>query len=272
MRKKWKTMFQQELKEDAKRIMEEVNRDPNLKDVEAPEEIHTKLMQQIREYEDAKNPVDERLTVEERELIRLGMVYKRTRRWTRYVVIVAAVTTMLAVGITSVGGPKKVIEVVREMVSERERMKVNIDKDRIDEQKVKGEYEAYLKIEETFESKVISLRNLPKGMKFVESNVDEEIQNAQLYYEGGKDKIVMYNILFNYRSTSIGVDVEDELIQEYVIDVEGHNILIKQYKVQEGTELRWRAEFEHQKVYYFIVMNGLNQQEVEKIVKNLHFY
>ena len=109
-------------------------------------------------------------------------------------------------------------------------------------------------------------------MKFVESNVDEEIQNAQLYYESGKDKIVMYNILFNYRSTSIGVDVEDELIQEYVIDVEGHNILIKQYKVEEGTELRWRAEFEHQKVYYFMVMSGLTQQEVEKIVKNLHFY
>ena len=157
MRKKWKAMFQQELKEDAKRIMEEVNRDPNLKDVEAPQEIHTKLMQQIREYEDAKNPVDERLTVEERELIRLGMVYKRTRRWTRYVVIAAAVVTMLAVGITSVGGPKKVIEVVREMVSERERMKVNIDKDRIDEQKVKGEYEAYLKIEETFKTKSVSL-------------------------------------------------------------------------------------------------------------------
>ncbi len=265
-------MFQQELKEDANRIMEEVNSDPNLKDVEAPEEIHTKLMQQIREYEDAKNPVDERLTVEERELIRLGMVYKRTRRWTRYVVIAAAVVTMLAVGITSVGGPKKVIEVVRQVVSERDWLKVNVDKERIDKGQMGNEHEAYLEIEETFKTSTVFPAYKPDKMKFVESNVDEEIQNAQLYYNAGKDKIFMYNILFNYRSTSIGVDVEDELIQEYVIDVEGHNILIKQYKVEEGTELRWRAEFEHQKVYYFMVMNGLNQQEVEKIVKNLHFY
>ena len=272
MRKKWKAMFQQELKEDAKRIMEEVNRDPNLKDVEAPEEIHTKLMQQIREYEDAKNPVDERLTVEERELIRLGMVYKRTRRWTRYVVIAAAVVTMLAVGITSVGGPKKVIEVVREMVSERERMKVNIDKDRIDEQKVKGEYEAYLKIEETFKSKSVSMYYLPKELHFSECDIDEKLQKARLNYEGENNQTLTYHIPFQYRATVAGVDVEDELVREYVINVEDYEILIKQYEVVNDNDSRWRAEIEHQKVHYFIEINGLKQQEVEKIVKNLHFY
>ena len=272
MRKKWKAMFQQELKEDAKRIMEEVNRDPNLKDVEAPEEIHTKLMQQIREYEDAKNPVDERLTVEERELIRLGMVYKRTRRWTRYVVIAAAVVTMLAVGITSVGGPKKIIRVVRDFVNSRERTNVDIDKERIDEEQVKGEYEAYLEIENTFGSEAVGMLYLPNGLDFVECDINQELQKARLNYESDKNQVLMYNIWFNYRATSTGVDVEDELIQEYTMEVDGHEILVKQYEVEDGRDSRWRAEFEHQKVHYFIVINGLNQQEVEKIVKNLHFY
>lgn len=272
MRKKWKAMFQQELKEDAKRIMEEVNRDPNLKNVEAPEEIHTKLMQQIREYEDAKNPVDERLTVEERELIRLGMVYKRTRRWTRYVVIAAAVTTMLAVGITSVGGPKKVIRVVRDFVNSRDWMQIDTDKERIDEGQIGKEHEAYLEIEEIFESKLVLMKSLPRDLKFSENIVDEKMQRAKVYYEGEKNRVLMYNIWFNYRSTSTGVDVEDELIQKYTMKVDGHEILIKQYEVEDGSDSRWRAEFEHQKVHYFIVINGLNQQEVEKIVKNLHFY
>jgi hypothetical protein len=109
-------------------------------------------------------------------------------------------------------------------------------------------------------------------MKFVEYDIDEKLQKARLNYESNNDQVLMYNIWFNHRPTSTGVDVEDELIQDYEMDVHGHKILVKQYDVESASDSRWRAEFEHQKVHYFIVMNGLNQQEVEKIVKNLHFY
>ena len=272
MRNKWKAKIREEMREDTNRMMEKVNSAPALKDVEAPEEIHTKLMQQIREYEASKNSVDERLTSEERELIKLGMVYKRTRNVYRYAIVAAAVITMLAVGITSVGGPKKVVEIVRQMVSERERTKVNIDKDRIDDVQAKGEYETYLEIEDVFKASTVYMLYKPAGMKFVESDIDEELQNARLNYEGENDQALLYNMWFNYRSTSTGVDVEDKLLQDYVIDVDGHEVLVKQYQVEDGSVSRWRAEFEHQKVQYFIVMNGLNQKEVEKIVKNLHFY
>lgn len=272
MKDKWRARFQEGLKEDANRIMEEVNSDSSLKDVEAPEEIHEKLMQQIREYEDAKNPVDERLTAEERELIQLGKVYKRTRRAYHYLIAAAAIITVLAVGITSFGGPQKVVEIVRQMVSERERTKVNIDKERIDDVQAKGEYEAYLEIEEIFKTKAVGLSYLPNGLDFVECDIDEKLQKARLNYESENDQVLMYNIWFNYRSTSTGVDVEDNLIQDYILDVDGHKILIKQYEVENGDYSRWRAEFQHQKVQYFIVMDGLNQKEVEKIVKNLHFY
>lgn len=272
MKDKWRARIREGLKEDANRIMEEVNSDPNIKDVEAPEEIHEKLMQQIREYEDAKNPVDERLTAEERELIQLGKVYKRTRRAYHYLIAAAAIITVLAVGITSFGGPQKVIRIVRDFVNSRERTNVDIDKERIDDVQAKGEYEAYLEIEEIFKTKAVGLSYLPNGLDFVECDIDEKLQKARLNYESEEGETLTYQILFQHRPTSAGVDVEDELIQDYVFEVDGHDVLIKQYEVQGGSDSRWRAEFEHQKVHYFIVMDGLNQKEVEKIVKNLHFY
>ncbi len=271
MRDKWEKKIREELEEDTNRLMEQVNNDPALKDVEAPEEIHTKLMQQIRDYEASKNPVDERLTAEERELIQLGKVYKKTRRFYRYAIAAAAVVTVLAVGITSVGGPQKVIRVVRDFVNSRDWLQIDVDKERISETGATAENEAFLEIEETFKTKTVSLRNLPKDMKFVEYDIDEKLQKARLVYEGDEETL-MFQMLFQYRSTSAGVDVEDELKQKYEMDVNNHKILIKQYDVEDGTDSRWRAEFEHQKVRYFIVMNGLKQQEVEKIVKNLHFY
>jgi len=273
MKKKWEAKLQEEFVKDAERILEEVNSDPSLRDVEAPEEIHERLMQQIREYEgETVAEADDRLTAEEQELIQLGRVYKRTRRWNRYAVLAAAVIAVLAIGMTSIGGPQKVVQIVREMVNERERTKVNVDDDKIDSAKAQSEEETYIEIEEAFNCKPVRLHYLPEDVNCASAKIDEKMQNAQLYYEKDKDKVLLYNIWFNYRSTSTGVDVEDELIQEYTMEVGETEVLLKQYKVKEGKDIRWRAEFEHQKIHYFIETNGFSEQEIQKIVKNLHFY
>jgi len=49
--KKLKRFLQEELNREADLIMEEVDSDPSLKDVVAPDEIYDNLMQQIHEYE-----------------------------------------------------------------------------------------------------------------------------------------------------------------------------------------------------------------------------
>lgn len=273
MNKRWRERFQKELTEDAMRIMEEVNSDPSLKDVEAPDEMFENIMKQIHEQKATESPVeDTRLTTEEKELIRLGKVYQKRRKWNRYVVIAAAVIAMLAIGTTSLGGPKRVIEIVREFVDERERTKINTDNERVDGEQAQSEYETFLAIEKEFGCKVVDLDYLPKNLKFVEGVIEEESQNARLYYEDEKGKVLSYVIWFNYRSTVTGVDVEDEILKSYDLEVGETVVTIKQYQVKGGDDSRWRAEFEHQKVRYFIVMNGFSEDEVEKIVKNLYFY
>ena len=273
MKKKWETKLQEEFVKDAERILEEVNSDPSLQGVEAPEEIREKLMQQISEYEgESASEVEERLTAEERELIQLGRVYKRTRRWNRYVVLAAAIIAILSIGMTSLGGPQKVVQLVREMVNERERINVDVDKERIDEAKAQSEEETYIKIEDTFQCKIVSMYYLPEGMKCASVNVDEKLQNAQIYYENGKEQVLQYNVWLNYRSTSTGVEVEDHLVKEYSLEVGETVVLLRQYRVEDSGETRWRAEFEHQKMQYFIEASGISEKEMKKIVKNLHFY
>ena len=247
MNKKWRRKFQEELTLDAARIQEEVNSDPNLKDVEAPAEMLDNIMRQIEEMKGEKAPVDTRLTAEEQELIRLGRVYQKRRRWNRYAIIAAAVVAMLAIGTTSLGGPKKVIEVVREFVNERERTNIDVDKDRVDEAKAQSEYETYLAIEDEFGCKAARMYYLPRYVYFSESVIDVETQNARFYYEDGKNegRVLSYIVCVNHRSTSIGVDVEDEVLESYDIELEEAIATIKQYRVKGGKDLRWRVEFEN---------------------------
>ena len=72
MRDEWREIIAAAIEREADEILDEVNSDPSLKDVQAPEEIHDKLFEQIREYE--KQKIYDQLTEEDRELIQLGKV------------------------------------------------------------------------------------------------------------------------------------------------------------------------------------------------------
>ena len=53
---------------------------------------------------------------------------------------------------------------------------------------------------------------MPEKMEFTEAVFEEEIQNARLYYEKGDEKVLVCNIWTNYKTASIGTDIEDELV------------------------------------------------------------
>ena len=83
---------------------------------------------------------------------------------------------------------------------------------------------------------------------------------------------VLYYINANYNTSSFGVDVEDTLVKEYDMEMDGVRIHIKQYQVSDSTEKRSRGSFEYDGIQYFIIGNGLKEEEFEKILKNLHFF
>lgn len=262
MKKRWRKAFREELERDAEQIMKEVNSDPNLKDVKAPEGIHTRLMNQIQ---------SER-TQEERELIALGRIYKKRRKQNKFVVVAAAVLIIMALGITSLGGPERIIQTMRSMVGDRERTYVDQRGEQVTDVDVTDEEKAYQTIKEKFNVEPVGLRVLPTGMEFANVVIEEETQNARLYYESGDGKTIACTMWFNYRITTTGVGVEDDIIDTREMEISGNSILVKKYE-DNGTGVpRWRVEFEHQKVQYFITLHGVTEAEIEKFVKNLYFY
>lgn len=269
--KKWKEFIQREMDkemEEIEGVLEKINNDPVMREWKAPEGLRDNLFEQIH----AKEAEKSRLSDDEKELIRLGMVYKKRRKWNKLLVLAAAVVCALAVGVTSIGGPKKVIEKVQGMLESRERINNDTNEDgRVDEIEVASEAEAFQKIEDEFGFLPVKLFYLPDGVEFENIDFTDNAQNVCMGYCGENQETIIYTIYPNYRTGSIGRDVEDELVDEYGKIVSDITIGIKEYLVEENQTSRYKASFEYQNVHYFLEMSNIEKQEAEKIIENLYF-
>ena len=269
--KKWKEFIQREMDkemEEIEGVLEKINNDPVMREWKAPEGLRDGLFEQIH----AKEAEKSRLSDDEKELIRLGMVYKKRRKWNKLLVLAAAVVCALAVGVTSIGGPKKVIEKVQGMLESRERINNDTNEDgRVDEIEVASEAEAYQRIEDEFGFLPITLDYLPDGIEFNELIMTEGAQNIYLNYIGDNEETIIYFIYPNYRTGSLGQDVEDTLIDEYDKVVQDVTINVKEYLIEENQTKRYMVSYEYHNVYYVLETNSIDKTEVGKIIENLFF-
>lgn len=268
--KKWKRFFQNEMNKEMQEIdgiLDKMNSDPKTKDINAPDELHEKLIAQIREKEAEK----ERLSEDEKELIHLGKVYRKRRKWNKVLVLVAALVCAGAIGVTSMGGPDKVIQKVSWMIGDRKQTNIDTDDERVEEQDDVTEAEAYAQIEEKFRISPVKLYYLPEGIEFESISSADGAQNVCMCYSGWNKATITYTVFPNYRTGSIGRDVEDTLIDEYDKVVQDNTINIKEYLIEESQTRRYKISYEYQNVFYFLEINNVEDTEVEKIVENLFF-
>lgn len=267
MRDEWKEIIQEEMMKDAERIMDEVNADPSLKDVIAPEEIHEKLFAQIHEYE--RQRVFEQLSEEDKELIRLGKVYKKRRKWTKYLILVAAVLAVLGLGTVCIGEGEKVSQIISEMLHGKERKSVDLGETEVI--KYLDEYEAYEKIEKEYGFSPVRLRYLPPNTGFCETVFSKDMQYVNIIYGINERTSIIYIIRPNYRESSYGTIIEDEKKQEYQMIVNNVEITVTEYNIMEIEENKWSVCFVYQDVQYLLRINNMEQGNVEKIINNLGF-
>lgn len=269
MEKDIKRRLQMDLMQEAEDIMKEVNADESLKDVKAPEELHDRIFAEIHAMEQEKQQANR--SAEELELIELGRVYKRRRKWRKYWVLAAAMVVALALGMTSMGGAEKIFEKVDSVFLGKER--TNIDSvERVKEINDVSEAEAYAEIGETFGIKPVQLSYLPNGMQFKDYTMDKITQSAQMDYVNIKtDETVLYYIRPNYRDSSIGKNKEDILLEKEQLIIDDVVVDIQKFRVQENGEERIQVEFEYQDSHYSLRLINISWDEVENIVKNLHF-
>ncbi len=190
--------------------------------------------------------------------------------WKIYIAVAAVLITMGAVGITAVGGPERMVMMVRQAVGDREVEKVNSS----DENLViveEDEEEAYQKISDEFGVEPVRLVDLPTGMQFEKMIFDTSYQVAEMWYRIN-DESIAYFVNASYKNASWGMDIEDEVTDSYIEDKNKEcEIEVKEYYVDEGDEKRFSAQFSFQGLEYFLI-GTMGEDNFKNILNSLHFY
>lgn len=271
MGEKMKHFLQEQSNREAEEILTQINSDPEMADVHAPEEMEAALFARIDEYE--KEKAHHNLSAEDKELIELGKAYKKQKKRRKLTAVASiAIMGMLFSGITAMGGPEKVVEVVRRIVEERDHTVVNTDDERVEPVKGVTELEAFEQIEKEFGFTPVKMFYVPEEIAFLKYESYKDTQYISVLYQGKENKIIRYVMWPNYKEGSVASDVEDVLLETYVDENNGRDIIVKHYMVQENGEERWSLEFKEGSVYYFVQIYNLNQNEVTKIIDKLYFY
>lgn len=287
-RDKIEELLKRELLEEAEAIRAEVNRREELKMVTAPDEIEERIMQQIQKVEEERKVYDA-LSDEDRESLRLGrevqfqknlerldveetpMSTHRKRPWKVYLVIAAAATLILAMGLTSFGGPPFILDMIDDVLGEREVTKMDSEREgkNANTDEISEEALFYQAVKETFGVKAVKMLYMPAHTKFVIGDIDEIGSQACMIYQC-EDEVIEYQIVANYQTRSYGYDVEDELVNEKELEVSGVMIAVKEYKLPDGTH-QLVAKFEYEENAY-ILNSTISIDEFEKVLKNLNFF
>ena len=283
-----KEILKDQLNKEAKQIEEEVGLNDN---EEIPNELKLRMKnvldQKIREREMRSEDMKRtdayaKLSEEDQEALRLGRemmknqneekkIYtmRRKKRNIRRIVALAAVLILvMAVGMTSFGGPERMLQFMKSSVGGREVSQVDSsDKNKIIEEE--DEEKAYEKIAKEFGIETVQFVWRPAGMKFKKMLLDTDIQLAELeYLYNGENTEFM--ISASYGEVSLGADNEDEIIDYYCINEENVSIEVTEYKTPETETNRYKAEFKYNKLYYCLT-GTMTKEEMENILKNLYF-
>lgn len=283
-----KEILKDQLNREAKQIEEEVGLNDN---EEIPNELKIRmknaLNQKIREREMRSEDMKRtdayaKLSEEDREALRIGRemlknqseekkIYtmRRKKRNIRRIVALAAVLILvMAVGMTSFGGPERMLQFVKSSVGDRQVSKVNSsDKNKIIEEE--DEEKAYEKIAEEFGIEPVQFVWRPVGMQFKKMLLDTDIQLAELeYLYNGENTEFM--ISASYGEVSMGADNEDEITDHFYKQEKKIQIEVTEYKTPDTGTNRYKAEFKYKNLYYCLT-GTMTKEEMENILKNLYF-
>ena len=273
-------IIKEEIEKEAGEIQEIVqNSDAEDLPEDRKERIHQKLQEQIESYEREK--VYKQLSQEDREALELGKQIQKERQeekvrrgkgWSRLrktaFNLAAVMALVLVLGITSVGGPERFVEIMKRAVGGREVVQVDSDEENLkiaEEQ----EEEAYQKIKDAFGVDPVRIFVRPDGLEFSELEINSTIQIAELFYKYKGENLV-YFVNASYSDTSWGLDTEDAVIDIYYKENHGIEIEIREYGVGKAGKKRYSANYKYRGIEYFLI-GTMDKENFELIIENLFF-
>ena len=197
-------------------------------------------------------------------------VHVGKRRKKAMAALVAALVTVLGLGITSFGDKGYVAETVKQLLGERKLTNIDTDHEGKEETINTSEENVYQNIKDNFGFDPVRLDYKPKKMKMVDSMIDQALLTANIYYELN-GSMITYTIIPIYRDASSGYDIEDKEVDQYKKQIENVEITVTEYVIEDSGQHEFSAEFQYQDVSYFLT-GVIEKDEFEKILENLHFF
>lgn len=254
------------------------------------EQIRAYEMEQTRKETEEREEAINYLSEEDREALELGRkmlkagigqndpeepsgkkVRCKKKPLKMYLALAAVIVCVLAMGITSMGGPERIVRMMTKDVGDREVDQV--DSNHVDKENkvIEGEDEekAYQEIGDAFGTEVVKICICLPEMRFDSMELDKDKQMADMYYYYN-NKTIAYCINVPYRDGSWGIDFEDPIDKEYSKEIQGCKIKITKYKPNQKGLPRWDARFEYDNIEYLLT-GTMKQRDFEKILNNLFF-
>lgn len=262
MKKLRKLSLKEELEKEAAEIEKELAEDPELDNLEVSKELDDAIYAEIQQYEKEQ---------EENKIKEFPLrTYKKKKRAKLIVALVAILVLVMGMSVSSVGS-KSYMKALIEKFTGKSQMDVTNVKD-MDSQDT-DEWEeniAYQKVDEIMHSKCIRILKRPEEMHFQSYTINDEIKQADLFYEY-KGETIRYEIYLNQADSSKGVTKEDEEIITSELKVQKNKIKISERKTDKTETSVMSAEFEYKGVFYQL-RGKMEKNEFSKMLKNLKFY
>ena len=188
-----------------------------------------------------------------------------------YVALAAVIVCVMAMGITSMGGPGRVVRMMKQAVGDRDVEQVDSNNKDKKNKVIEGEKEeeAYQEIRDAFNTDVVKILICLPNMKFDTMDLDESKQIAEMYYSY-RGETIGYLINMPYRDSSWGIDFEDSAEENYSKEINNCEIDITRYKADKNGVPRWGAKFKYDSMEYLLT-GTMKQKDFEKILENLVF-
>lgn len=262
MKKLRKLSLKEELEKEAAEIERELAEDPELDNLEVSKELDDVIYAEIQRYEKEQ---------EEDKIKEFPLrTYKKKKRAKLIVALVAILVLVMGMSVSSVGSKSYMKELIEKFTGKSQVDVTNVkDMDSKDVENA-AEKDAYRKVDDMIKRNCVRLLDGPKEMHFVSYNINEDIQQADLFYEY-KGETIRYEIYLNQADSSRGVTKEDAEITMYELNIQNNQIKISERKTEKAEANVMTAEFEYKGVFYQL-RGKMEKNKFNKILKNLKFY
>ena len=255
MKKMKKLSLENEMKKEAEQIEKKVRKDKSLDDITVSDEMEKELFNKIQDYEYDK---------------RHKKVVRKKKKSKLVIGALAAVLILVCGSVMTSVGSKSYWKMLWNKEAGDETLSyVDVENMESIETEDIDEVGVYKEIAKVMGNYLVRMEYKPENMALQKYMIDEEQRMAVLFYTYGDDTI-RYYMYMNSKDSSFSEKSVDDLINEYEITTNGHNISVKEYAIKGSEQKRYTADFKNKDIQYQI-KGKLKREELDKILKNLFF-